>query len=72
MHNTLPFVFKGGEKMDGDIEKQVASIVDPIYYLNPDNPDENNLRFNGKIQDLFKTVIEKIRTDNIQVSKKIE
>lgn len=59
-------------KMDRDIEKQVANIVDPIYYLNPENPDENNLRYNGKLQDLFKTVIEKIKDNNIQVSTKIE
>jgi hypothetical protein len=58
-------------KMDGDIEQQVASIVDPIYYLNPENPDENNLRYEGNIKDLFKAVIEKIKTDNIQVSNKI-
>ncbi len=59
-------------KMDGDIEKQVASIVDPIYYLNPENPDENNLRYNGRLQDLFKAVINKIKLDNIEISKKIE
>lgn len=58
-------------KMDGDIEKQVASIVDPIYYLNSENPDENNLRYNGRLQDLFNAVIEKIKTDNIQISTKI-
>jgi hypothetical protein len=59
-------------KMDGDIEKQVADIVDPIYYLNPGSPDENSLRFNGKLEDLFKAVIEKIKADNIETSKKIE
>ncbi len=59
-------------KMDEDIEKQVASIVDPIYYLNPENPDENNLRFNGKLQDLFNAVIEKIKTNNIEISTKID
>lgn len=59
-------------KMDGDIEQQVASIVDPIYYLNPENPDENNLRYDGRVQDLFKAVIEKIKIDDIQMSKKIE
>ncbi len=59
-------------KMDGDIEKQVASIVDPIYYLDPENPDENNLRYNGRVQDLFKAVIEKIKNDNIKESEKIE
>ncbi len=58
-------------KMDGDIEQQVASIVDPIYYLNPENPDENNLRYKGKPQDLFKAVIDKIKIDNIEISKKI-
>lgn len=58
-------------KMDGDIEKQVASIVDPIYYLNSENPDENNLRYEGRLQDLFNAVIEKIKTDNIKVSTKI-
>ncbi len=59
-------------KMDEDIEKQVASIVDPIYYLNPENPDENNLRYNGRLQDLFRAVIEKIKTNNIQISTKID
>jgi len=58
-------------KMDGDIEKQVASIVDPIYYLNSENPDENNLRYDGRLQDLFNAVIEKIKTDNIKISAKI-
>lgn len=58
-------------KMDGDIENQVASIVDPIYYLNPENPDENNLRYEGKLKDLFKAVIDKIKTDNIETSQKI-
>ena len=58
-------------KMDGDIEKQVASIVDPIYYSNPEISDENDLRYNGRLRDLFKAVIEKIKIDDIQSSEKI-
>ncbi len=59
-------------KMDGDVEREVASIVDPIYYLYPENPDENLLRHNGGIQNLFNTIIEKIRKDDILVSEKIK
>jgi len=59
-------------KMDGDIENQVAKIVDPIYYSNPEAPDENNLRYDGKVKDLFKAVIEKIKIDDIKASMKIE
>lgn len=59
-------------KMDEDVENQVADIVDPIYYLNSNNQDENSLRYNGRVQDLFNAVVEKIKLNNIQESQKIE
>ncbi len=59
-------------KMDGDVEREVAGIVDPIYYLNLENQNEDNLRYNGGVQNLFKAIIEKIKTDDIQTSRKIE
>ena len=58
-------------KMDGDVEHEVASVIDPIYYLNSENPNENSLRYNGGVQNLFKAVIEKIKTSDVKVSEKI-
>ena len=59
-------------KMDGDVEHEVASIIDPIYYLNLENPNENSLRHNGGVKNLFKAVVEKIKTSDSSVSEKIE